>query len=131
MSAENPSFFLIDDDEDDREIFKLALNKIDPAIEFHAAKDGFIAIEKFNSEPGFKPDFIFLDLNMPKMNGKQCLGEIKSNPKIDDIPVFIYTTSSNPEEEKKLIAAGASAFVVKPFDIYDLISLLKKIINRK
>ncbi len=129
MAARNPVFFLIDDDEDDREIFGLVLNKISPSVEYHTAQNGYEAIEKFKTQPDFKPDFIILDLNMPKMNGRQCLAELKNNARIKDVPVFIYSTSADPQDEENLISSGASSFFVKPSELNDLIVIINKILD--
>src|SRR5688500_6640556 len=98
--------FLIDDDADDTEVFELALNKIDSRISLFTAKNGKQAMEKLNTEPDFIPDIIFLDLNMPTMNGHDCLAEIKKLERFQNIPVFIYTTSNNPRDEYTLVKAG-------------------------
>ena len=122
----NCTIFLIDDDTDDQEIFALALAEIDNSFTCVTAKNGFEAIDKLTQTP-FRPDYIFLDLNMPRMNGKQCLLEIKKQRKLTDIPVVIYTTSSERRDKDETIAMGAAAFITKPPQLGDLIHSLKKI----
>jgi len=112
--------FLIDDDQDDHEIFAMALESVDKNYNCITAVNGQDALEKLNTDKTFIPDFIFLDLNMPVMNGKQFLQEIKNLTLPHSIPVVIYTTSSfqkDIEETKKL---GASHFLVKPSSIEEL-----------
>ena len=126
---QSPTLFLIDDDADDREIFSMALQNINPLIRFVISDNCKEALEKFSKDKMFKPDFIFLDLNMPGMNGSQCLAEIKKQKRLKCIPVIIYTTSSvqrDKEETKKL---GADYFLIKPTDINKLITILKKILS--
>jgi CheY-like chemotaxis protein len=118
--------FLIDDDEDDREIFSIALQDADLTITLHTAINGKDALDKLNAQSDFNPDIIFLDLNMPLMGGKQFLQEIKNNPSLSRIPVIIYTTSSNPRDIEETRKLGAGHYLVKPSNI----DLLSKILTR-
>ena len=122
---------LIDDDEDDREVFEIALNEIDPEINYCTAKNGREATLKLNSEQNFQPDFIFLDLNMPQMNGWECLDEIRKIPRLNQTPVIIYTTTFSGKDESLLLKKGASAFVTKPDDLQILVKILSEIIVNK
>jgi CheY-like chemotaxis protein len=104
---------LVDDDDDDKEIFCLALQKVDPSIKCVTASDGREALSILDEEP-FVPEYIFLDLNMPLMDGKECLKEIKKRNHLKHIPVIIFSTSSagkDIEDTKKL---GAKSFITKP-----------------
>lgn len=122
---------LIDDDADDKEVFEIALNKIDSRIKLITAKNGIGAMELFNGDSYFTPDFIFLDLNMPLMNGRDCLVEIKKLKRFISTPVYIYTTSTDPRDENNLMQAGAVGFITKPFDINNLINILTYLISPK
>ena len=73
----NLTFFLADDDPDDREFFTLALRKIDPTIKCVITKVGCEALDFFKENESFIPDFIFLDFNMPRVNGKECFLELR------------------------------------------------------
>jgi CheY-like chemotaxis protein len=119
---------LVDDDEDDKEIFCLALQHADPSIECIMASDGpeALAILKDRS---FVPDFIFLDLNMPVMNGKECLKEIRKQHHLNHIPVIIFSTSSAEKDKDETKALGASAFITKPPLISDLAKKLSGIFS--
>src|SRR4051812_13807769 len=126
--SNKPTVFLIDDDIDDQEIFSLAVERADQSAHCIFANDGIKALEKINNDSTFKPDYIFIDLNMPRMNGSQCLSEIKKIERLRNTPVFIYSTSSDPVsiiENKNL---GAEDFIVKPSDINELIKTLTKIL---
>lgn len=118
---------LADDDADDRKYFLESLNEIDSSIECVTAKDGQQALALLNS-PGFVlPDYIFLDLRMPRISGKQCLLQIKSDERLRDIPVIIYTTSRAVEESEELLSLGAVHFITKPADpdeIYYVLTLV-------
>jgi CheY-like chemotaxis protein len=96
--------FLVDNDTDDQEIFKMALREIDSSISCIVADDGVTAIEQLRTNTAFIPSFIFLDMNMPLMNGKQCLKEIRKMPWLNAVPVYIYSTATNAHyvEETKM-----------------------------
>ena len=118
---------LADDDADDRKYFLESLAEIDSTIECITAKDGQQALAFLNS-PGFVlPDYIFLDLRMPRISGKQCLLQIKADDRLKDIPVIIYTTSRAVEESEELLRLGAVHFITKPADpdeIYYVLTLV-------
>src|SRR3954447_10691318 len=109
--------FLIDDDIDDQEIFELALKKVDDSIDCVFANDGAEALQKFMNDESFMPDIIFLDLNMPQMNGKQCLSEIKKISRLQHIPVIIYTTTRSDADATETKMLGALDFITKPASI--------------
>jgi CheY-like chemotaxis protein len=112
--------FMVDDDIDDQEIFSIALTEIDHKVDCVFAKDGKEAIEKLVADPTFEPDYIFLDLNMPRMNGKQCLSEIKKMERLSNIPVIIYSTSSEKKSITEVRKIGATAYITKPSSISEL-----------
>ena len=122
----NISCFLIDDDEDDRKIFSIALEKINNNIEFNCAKSGIDAIEKLKAIVT-KPDFIFLDLNMPIMSGSECLVELKKLPNIAEVPVIIYSTTINESIIYDTLRDGAFDHIEKPSKIDTLVKYLKRI----
>jgi CheY-like chemotaxis protein len=85
--------FLIDDDPDDHDIFKMALNGISDRLQCVTAADGADGIEKLERNEEFTPDYIFLDLNMPRVDGRACLKEIRKIERLTKVPVIIYSTS--------------------------------------
>ena len=87
------TILIVDDDEDDREMFCEAVNEVSKAITCIHATDGLAALEILSHKNKQAFDLIFLDLNMPGLNGKQCLAEIKKLDKVKDVPVIIYSTS--------------------------------------
>jgi len=123
------SIVLIDDDHDDHEIFSLALKEAAPAIECFYFDSAKFAIKKLSVEKNLQPDFIFLDLNMPGMNGIQALEELKKEETISDIPVVVYSTSILPAEKEKALQLGASFFFIKPSSIAELVKSLKEILD--
>jgi len=124
------SILIVDDDPDDLELFIEALFEIHPSIRCHSAangKDALLMLENFKKNQ--LPDYIFLDLNMPGMNGKQCLIEIKKDKVLHEIPVIIYTTSSIEEDVQETRHLGASFFLTKPEKFDELKNALSYIID--
>lgn len=105
---------LIDDDEDDQEIFSMALEDINSGIQCVVANNGIAALEKLNGKKPLIPDYIFIDVNMPKMNGIDCLREIQKIDHLKDAEVFMYSTSSDERMIERSKALGAKDFIVKP-----------------
>lgn len=120
----NLNFLLIDDDLDDQEIFQLALNEVDPDIQCAFATDGILGLRYLEQHMSELPDFIFLDLNMPRMGGMEFLKEIKKTEELSQIPIIIYSTSSEPLFVKQTQELGASGYIVKPSTLRALIHSL-------
>ncbi len=112
------NILIVDDDLDDLEFFLEAVSEISRNIHCLTACNGLEAL-KLLDQADIKPSYIFLDLNMPKMGGKQCLRYIKNNPILNSIPVIIYSTSSREEDIEECKQIGAYSFIVKPnkFDL--------------
>lgn len=125
--ADYLSVLIVDDDADDRQLFKDAVKEVDRHIECITASDGQQALEMLRKTGSKLPDFIFLDLRMPRYNGKRCLQEIKKDERLKHIPVIIYSTSREVEESQEMKAMGAVYFISKPSnpdEIYYLISFV-------
>ncbi len=106
-------FFLIDDDKDDTDLFAEALNDIDSNIEFNYSFNCRELMRTLHQNP-FKPEIIFLDINMPGMSGWDCLEKLKNDDRTKDIPVIMYSTSSPLLEGRKAVMSGAIGFYEKP-----------------
>lgn len=128
---EGATCFLIDDDADDREIFCIALEDTNKGFNCITSPNGKDALNKLMNDDTFNPDYIFLDLNMPVMNGKQCLQEIKKIPRLASVPVIIYTTSSYIKDMEEARELGATHFLTKPSRIDKLTKLLVELIENK
>jgi CheY-like chemotaxis protein len=118
------SCLLIDDDRDDQMVFSIVIGKLNKSVLCVAVDDGPKAIQKLQDDLEFRPDIIFLDLNLPGMTGIDCLRKIKQIKKISHIPIVIYTTSSRREDIQKTKDLGAIAFISKSYHIKDLIGKL-------
>jgi CheY-like chemotaxis protein len=121
------TFLLADDDADDKTLFCEALAEINPGIVCHTAADGKEALDILSEKQTRKPDIIFLDINMPIMDGWQCLGKLKQDNQHRNIPVIMYSTSSYQRDIDLALENGAFCFFTKPSDYRELRSILKLI----
>ena len=123
------TLFIADDDPDDVELFTEAVNEFDESIQCYSAMDGEEALKKLRAMLPALPDIIFLDLNMPRINGKQCLVEIKKTEKLNVVPVVIYSTSSIQHDIDETRRLGAVYFLTKPASFGELCKELSNIIS--
>ncbi len=128
--SEAQECFLIDDDPDDQELFLMALERVDKNINCHMAKDGIDALKRLSEVNGFIPDYIFLDINMPKMNGMDCLVEIKKLDHLDRSEILMFSTSSDLKIIEMGKARGANHFFVKPPSMDLFVETLAKVLRR-
>ena len=119
---------LIDDDEDDQFMFKEVIESINPTLQCETATNGKIALDKLKAIP-FLPDIIFLDLNMPIMNGYDFLIQLKKEKKLTKIPVCIFTTSNILRDKELTKELGAKSFLTKPNDFRLLRNQLQQILS--
>ena len=110
----NKRFLVIDDDTDDRELFTEALALVDPVIVCDQAADGAEALKRLAAKEIDQPDIIFLDINMPVMDGWQFLARLKKEEMYKHIPVIVYTTSSTLKDKRIADDLGALCFITKP-----------------
>lgn len=111
--------FLVDDDIDDQEIFLFVMKEAYSEAHCVLAKDGIQALEKLR-DASFTPDIIFVDINMPRMNGTELLMELKKISRLSNTPVFMYSTSDEQEIVATCKNLGASGFVKKYADTDDV-----------
>ena len=117
---------LADDDIDDCEFFRGALDEFFLFTHFTAVHDGEQLMHLLTNETDELPQVIFLDLNMPRKNGFECLAAIKLNVKLNHLPIIMYSTSLEQEVVNQLYRTGAHNFIRKPSDF----SSFKKIIRQ-
>jgi CheY-like chemotaxis protein len=123
----NP-ILLADDDDDDRMFFENAVRETDSNLKVITYADGFELVRKISSVGN--PGILFLDINMPKMNGLQCLLELRRQGKYDTLPIVIFSTSASYDLINKFYDAGANAFIVKPNDFNQWRSIIGKAISQ-
>ncbi|MFN0036334.1 MAG: response regulator [Saprospiraceae bacterium] len=117
---ENLTCLLIDDDTEDHEIFRIALEDVDAAVSLVTATRGAEALDMLTDNTRFIPDFIFIDLNMPLMDGKECLTHLRKMPHLQTVPIIVYSTSKAEYHREEYLRLGATHFYTKPTYISDL-----------
>ena len=118
----------IDDDPEDRDFFSDAIHAIDPSFVCNTAIDGEQGLKALE-ESIILPDFIFLDINMPVMDGREFLIAIKRIPRLRSIPIVVYTTSARIRERLEYLGLGAYQVLVKPDGIEKAQLLIAPIIR--
>ncbi|KKN58192.1 hypothetical protein LCGC14_0554710 [marine sediment metagenome] len=123
---------MADDDEDDRLLTQDALAESRVLNELHFVEDGVELLEYLERKGKFedktvspRPGLILLDLNMPRMDGREALEAIKGNPNLKGIPVVILTTSKQEEDMVKGYNLGAASYITKPVTFDGLVDLMK------
>ena len=124
MDARFSSILLVEDDESDRDLFLWAIKEIQPGLNCRWAKDGQEALDILSSAKSNLPDCIYMDYNMPRMDGLECMKHIKEDPSLNHIPVVFLSTSSDLGVQKKVKAAGAAAYITKPFTLKSFVEVL-------
>lgn len=125
MSNDYITIVLADDDEDDRLLFTDAFDELKINTKVQTFNDGVYLMDYLNSEEAVLPNMLFLDLNMPRKSGIECLNEIKQNSKLKDIVIAIYSTSASDEDVEDTFVLGANIYIKKPSDF----STLKKVLS--
>ncbi|MDX1463123.1 MAG: response regulator [Marinirhabdus sp.] len=125
----NLKILLVDDDQDDRQLFAKALQELDMNVELHLATNGKSCLQFLESNKDDQVHLVFLDLNMPVMNGFECLEKIKGNKAFDDIVIAIYSTSAATSDIEQTFEKGANIYIHKPAKFSDLKTSLKQVIK--
>jgi CheY-like chemotaxis protein len=110
---------LIDDDSEEAEIFHYALEELNRPVKCVNCKSGKEAIAYLNKHVG-DIDYVFLDMNMPRMSGVECLQQLRKLPATNMVPIVLYSSSFIEEQKELLKAMGASAFLNKTGSVFDL-----------
>lgn len=129
MVKEYMHIILADDDEDDRLFFTDAFEELKINTKVRTYNDGAELMDYLNSDDAVLPEILFLDLNMPKKNGIECLEEIKNNPKLANIAIAIYSTSSSEEHIEETFVKGANIYIKKPSDFGALKKVLSDVVT--
>jgi CheY-like chemotaxis protein len=125
------AILVADDDEGDRYLIQKAMEDsgVDGDIQF--LEDGQLVVDELNvqlmvSEPRDRrlPCLILLDLNMPRMDGRDVLKVVKNHPDLKRIPIVVMTNSKNPQDVESTYRDGANSFFTKPLNYSDLVALI-------
>ena len=118
------NIILAEDDIDDQNIFQIALQEIDSSIQTQFVSNGRELLSLLQS---YKPDLLFLDLDMPYKNGLECLIEIRNDPNLEKIPVIVFSSTTKPSNIQTAYEMGANLFFIKPPIYSDYLSSIKAI----
>ncbi len=129
MAATHVQLLLADNDIDDCFLFSEALLELAVATHLTTVNDGEMLMDLLRQRGTVLPDILFLDLNMPRKNGFECLAEIRRDKNLQDIPVVIYSTSFEPKMVNKLHSGGARYYIQKPAEFATLKSVIKTAIE--
>ena len=128
LSATHFRVLLADDDKDDRFFFKKALDSLPGSYSLEMVADGEELMDYLDKNCDHLPDVIFLDINMPRKNGIECLEEIKHDGRLSKVAVVIYSTSGFNATAKALYEQGAHYYFQK-CDYFELVSNLEAILT--
>lgn len=120
---------LADDDEDDRDFFSEAIAEIKIENDLQLFKDGEELLQYLENPDIKMPHILFLDLNMPKKSGIECLKIIRANHKFKDVSIAIYSTSSSEKDIEETFVGGANIYINKPTDFTQLKKVISEVIN--
>ncbi|GIZ08171.1 response regulator [Flavobacterium sp. UMI-01] len=118
--------YLVDDDKEDRMFFREALDEIDIPVIIKDFDNGVSLMEDLLDAENILPDAIFLDLNMPLMNGEECIEDIRTEAQFSKIPIIIYSTYVDETTAYRLQMKGANWYLIKPESFDKLKKLLAK-----
>lgn len=123
------SVLLADDDEDDCLLFAEALEELNLSTQLTTVRDGEQLMRLLSKVAYDLPLLLFLDLNMPRKNGFECLAEIKKTIKLSHLPVIIFSTSFDRKVADQLFKNGAHHFICKPTDFHELKDVIHRAIT--
>lgn len=123
-----PLLLVAEDDPDDRVLVEEALRPLEDLIRLCFVEDGEKLVVRLRHAPDDpKPRLVLLNLNMPVKNGLQALTEIREDPELKQVPIVIWTTSSDDQERRWCLDAGAAEFVTKPNSFEEFASALREL----
>jgi CheY-like chemotaxis protein len=130
MNAKPFNILLADDDTDDCLFFKEALAELTSDTNLTMVHDGEQLMQMITPDQVTLPHIIFLDINMPRKNGLECLKEIKLNPTLKAIPIIIFSTSFEQNVVRHLYDQGAQYFIRKPVELYEFKQIVKQTVHK-
>jgi len=128
MTNEPLNIVFADDEENDRLLFLDALKELKIKTNVHTVNDGIELMDYLKGAVKDLPHLLFLDLNMPKKNGMECLKEIRMDEKLNDIAIAIFSTSLSEKDIEETLINGANVYINKPNSFEALIQVLNKVV---
>lgn len=129
MEENYKTIIMADDDEDDREFFKIALENISSEYKLLTFNDGASLVKHLREHSDFKPHLILIDINMPRLDGIESLSIIRQFHSKEEVPIVMYTNSTNDRDVENAIKHGANLYIKKPNDITKLRDLIVKLVS--
>jgi len=129
MQNESIFVLLADDDEDDRLFFSDAFEELKMKTVVKTVNDGEELMKYLSSSENRLPHVLFLDINMPRKNGLECLKEIRSNQELRDLSIAMYSTSSSEKDIEETFIQGANIYINKPSDFGELKRVLTEVLS--
>ena len=117
--------YMAEDNREDQQLFKMAIDKIDTSIELKLFSNGYFLLKFLEGQTRY-PKVIFMDLYMSRMNGEETLTAIRANPTYNDIPIVLFSSFYDIDYISNLFALGANRYLHKPSSIDTLVSALKR-----
>lgn len=129
-STTTKTVLCVDDDIDDREVVCITIEEIDPSLRVVHAADGVEALGYLSKakQDNSLPCLVILDINMPRMDGKQTLAEIKKDNQLREVPVVIFSTSNNPEDKMYCERFGVE-LITKPSTMHTMQNEVKRLLE--
>jgi CheY-like chemotaxis protein len=128
MAEKQLNILLADDDMDDCNFFKQALNALSLETHLTTVNDGDELMTYLSGNADNLPDVLFLDINMPRKNGFECLSEIRQDTQFKNLPVVVLSTSSSREKIDKIFKIGGHVYVHKPSDFGQLKQVIQNVL---
>lgn len=129
MVTESIKIFLAEDDPDDVFFFEDALQEVSASSTLTVCEDGCQLLDRLKDGKDGLPGIIFLDVNMPRMDGLECLQNIRANLQLKNIPVVMLTTCSQDYTIERAFKLGANLFVTKPYAMEDLQNMIDRVLR--
>ena len=129
------SLLIVDDDVDDQELARVALRRLQRKVAFDIVQDGLEALSFLRASMGESapsqnlPRLALVDLSMPGMGGLEMLRQLRADPLVASLPVVVFTTSTAERDIAASYAAGCNAYVVKPYSVTELSSVLGRMVD--
>ncbi|MEO0443380.1 MAG: response regulator [Pseudomonadota bacterium] len=131
MISQAIEILMVEDNPGDVELTREALSNGKLRNRLHVVEDGEMALDFLYQQGGYedapRPDLILLDLNLPKLNGREILAEVKSNKDLAAIPIIVLSSSEDAQDIQQSYALNANSFVTKPVKIKDFLSVTQAI----
>lgn len=129
MRNDQMFILLAEDDEDDRQFFREAIERMNLSTKLTMVTDGVYLIDYLKNNPDYMPHLVFLDLNMPRKDGFECLREIRNVLGLKDLPIAIYSTSNASMDMEEAFRLGANIYIRKPSSFDMLNKIVTKVIS--